>query len=54
MFDSSGEPAVHPWISDSCVPGHSGTEFEVGRTTSWEEGVGTTINAAMDYDTSVS
>ena len=33
VFDSSGEPAVHPVVSDSCAPGCSGIEFEVGRTT---------------------
>ena len=25
VFDSSGEPAVHPEVSDSCAPGCSGT-----------------------------
>ena len=37
VFDSSGEPAVLPEISDSCAPGGYGTEVEVGRTTSCEE-----------------
>ena len=27
VFHSSGEPAVHPDISDSSAPGCSGTEF---------------------------
>ena len=39
VFDSSGEPAAHPGMSDSCAPDGSGTEFKVGRTTSCEEGV---------------
>ena len=53
VFDSSGEPAVHPNSSDSCAPGCSGTEFDVGRTTSCEEGVGATVNAPMDYESSM-
>ena len=32
VFDSSGEPAGHPDVSDAFAPGCSGTEFEVGRT----------------------
>ena len=36
VFDSSGEPAVHPEISDSFTLGCSGTDFEVGSTTSCE------------------
>ena len=36
VLNSSGEPAGHPEFSDSCAPGCSGTEFEVGRTTSLE------------------
>ena len=47
VFDSSGEPAGHPDFSDSCAPGFSGTEFEVGRT-SYEDGVGATVHAPMD------
>ena len=54
VFDSSGEPAVHPDISDSCAPGCSGIGFEVGRTTSCEEGVGATVVAPMDYESSMS
>ena len=30
VFDSSGEPAGHPDVNESCTPGCSGTEFEVG------------------------
>ena len=53
VFDSSAEPAVHLGKSDFCAPGCSGTEFEVGRTTSCDEGVGATINAPMDYESSM-
>ena len=52
VFDSSGEPAGHPDFSDSCAPGFSGTEFEVGRT-SCEDGVGATVHAPMDYESSM-
>ena len=52
MFDSFGEPAVHPKFSESCAPGGSGTEFDVGRTTSCEEVVGAIVNAPMDYESS--
>ena len=52
VFDSSGEPAVHPEISDSCALGCSGTEFEVGRT-SCEDDVGATVHAPMDYESSI-
>ena len=51
VFDSSGEPAGHPEFSDSCAPGCSRTEFEVGRT-SCEDGVGATVHAPMDYESS--
>ena len=54
VFDSSGETAVHPEISDPYAPGGSETEFDVGRTTSCEEGVGATVNAPMDYDSNIS
>ena len=53
MFNSSGEPAVHPKFSDSCAPGCSGTEFEVGRITSCEDRVGATVHAPMDYELSM-
>ena len=53
VFDSSGEPAGHPGFSDFCAPGCSGTEFEVGRT-SCEDGVGATVHAPMDYESSMS
>ena len=52
VFDSSGEPAGHPEFSDSCAPGYSGTEFEVGRT-SCEDGVGATVHAPMGYESSM-
>ena len=53
LLNSSGEPAVHPGVSDACAPGYSGTEFEFGRTTSSKEGVGATANARMDYESSM-
>ena len=53
VFDSSGEPAGHPELSDSCAPRCSGTEIEVGRT-SCEDGVGATVHAPMDYESSMS
>ena len=46
-FDSSGEPAGHQENSDSCAPGCFGTEFEVGRITSCEDGVGVTVHASL-------
>ena len=52
VFDSSGEPAGHPEFTHSCAPGCSGTEFEVGRT-SCEDGVGATVYAPMDYESSM-
>ena len=52
VFDSSGEPAGHPEFSDSCARVCSGTEFEVGRT-SCEDGLGATIHAPMDYESSM-
>ena len=54
VFDSSGEPADHPKFSDSCAPGCSGTEFEVGRITSCEDGVAATVHAPMGYESSMS
>ena len=54
VFDSSGEPAAHPGISESCAPGGSGTEFEGGgRTTSCEDGVDATVNAPTDFASSM-
>ena len=53
VFDSAGKSAAHPGINDSCVPGGSGTEFEVWRTTSCEEGADTTVKAPMDYESSM-
>ena len=53
VFASSGVPAGHPVFSDSCAWGCSGTEFEVG-STSCEDGVGATVHASMDYESSMS
>ena len=52
VFDSSGDPALPPEGSDFCAPGCSGTQFEVGRTTSCEKRVGATVSAPMDYESS--
>ena len=52
VFDSSGEPAGHPELSDSCARVCSGTEFEVGRT-SCEDVHGTTVHAPMDCESSI-
>ena len=52
VLDSSGEPAGHPEFSDSCAPGCSGTEFEVGRTSA-EDGLGATVHAPMVYESSM-
>ena len=52
-FDSSGELAAHPGIGDYCAPGGSLTDFEVGRTTSCEEGVDATKNAPMNHESSM-
>ena len=52
VFDSSGQPAGPPEFSDSCAPGCSGTECEVGRT-SCKAGVGTTVQASMDYESKI-
>ena len=52
VFVSSGEPASHPDFSDSFAPGCSGTEFEVGHT-SCEDGLGATVHAPMDYESSM-
>ena len=52
VFDSSGEPAGHPDISDSFAPGCSGTDFEVGRT-SCEDSLSATVHAPMDYEPSM-
>ena len=53
IFDSSGEPAGHPECSDLWAPGCSGTEFDAGRITSCEDGVGATIHAPMGYESSM-
>ena len=52
VFDSSSEPAGHPDLSDPFAPGYSGTEFEVGRT-SCEDGLGATVHAPMDCESSM-
>ena len=54
VFDSSGEPAAHPGISDSCAPGGSGTKLAVARATSCEEGTDATEIAPMDLESSLS
>ena len=53
VFDSSGEPAGHPEYPDSCAPGCSGTESEVGHITSCKDGVGATVHAPMGYESSM-
>ena len=53
VFDSSGEPAAHPGINDSCAPSGLGTEFKVGRTTSCEEGGDAKMNPPMDHESSM-
>ena len=52
VFDSSGEPAGHREFSNPCAPGCSGTEFWAGRM-SCEDGVGATVHAPMDYESSI-
>ena len=52
LFDSSGVAAGHPEFSDSCAPGCSGTEFEVGRA-SGEDGVGAAVYAPQGYESSM-
>ena len=37
VFDSSAEPAARPADAFAVFPGCSGSEFEVGRTTSCDE-----------------
>ena len=53
VFNSFGEPAAHPAISDSCSAGGSGTEFEFGRTISCEDDADAIINAPMDDESSM-
>ena len=50
VFDSSGEPAALPVVSDSRVACGSGTEFEVGRTTSSGEGADATVNTPIHHE----
>ena len=52
VFDSSGEPPGHPDVSDAFAPGCSGTDFEVG-CTSCKDGLGATVNAPIDYESSM-
>ena len=52
VFDSSGDPAAHPGITDTSARGGSGTEFDVGRT-SCEEGVDATKSAPMDHESNM-
>ena len=53
VFDSSGEPAGHPEFKDSCAPGCSGTEFEVGRITPCKDGIGATVHEPMGYESNM-
>ena len=53
VFDSSGEPAGLPGVSDFCVPGGSETELEVGCTKACEEGAGAAKNVPMEYQSSM-
>ena len=53
VFDSSGEPAGHPDVNESCTPGCSGTEFEVGGVTSCDRVVSPILHAPMDYESSM-
>ena len=50
MFDSYGKPAALAAVSDSCVPGGSGTEFEVGRIASCEEDADATMKAPLHHE----
>ena len=52
VFDSSGEPAGHRDVIDSFARSCSWTESEVGRT-SCEDGLGATVHAPMDYESSM-
>ena len=52
VFGACGEPAGQPELSDSCAWVCSGTEFEVGRTLG-EDGRGATVNAPMDFESSM-
>ena len=53
VFNTSGKPAALPGVSDSCGPGGSWTEIQVGRTTSCEEGADAAMNAPMDHESSI-
>ena len=53
VFDSSGDPAGHPEVSDSCTPGYSGTKFEVGGVTSCERVLSPTVHAPLAYESSM-
>ena len=52
VFDSSGEPPGHSDVSDVFAPGCSGTDFEVRRT-SCKDGLGATVHAPMDCESSM-
>ena len=52
VFDSSGELAGQPEFSGSCARVCSGAEVEVGRS-SGEDGHGATVNAPMDFESSM-
>ena len=51
-FDSSSDLACQPELSDPCAWVCSGTEVEVGRT-SREDGHGATVNAPMDFESTM-
>ena len=51
-FDSSGDLACQPELSDACPRVYSGTEVEVGRT-SGEDSHGAAIVAPMDFESSM-
>ena len=53
LLDWSVEPATHSRISNFCAPGGSGTEFEVGRTTSCEQAADAAMLAPMDHESSM-
>ena len=50
VFKSSGELAALPGVGYSGDPGDSGTEFEVARTTTCEEGADVTMKPLMDLE----
>ena len=53
VLDLSGELTNHPESSDTCALGFFGNEFNIGRTKSCDEGIGATVDAPMDYESSI-